>query len=66
MLIEFKNTTSAGHNLRTEMFFDDRRVAEIQCTPQEFEEFKVGLQGGMALGTFVVKCGPEHIKGIQG
>lgn len=52
MKIEFRNTTQAGNNLRTEMFFDDIRVAEIQCTPQEFEEFHTGLRGGLALGRF--------------
>lgn len=39
MKIEFKNTTQAGNNLATSMFFDGVRVAEIHCTPKEFARF---------------------------
>lgn len=35
MKIELKNTTQAGNNLATSMFFDGVRVAEIHCTPKE-------------------------------
>lgn len=43
MIIEFKNTTVAGANLRTEMFFNGIRVAEMHCTPREFRDFTESL-----------------------
>jgi hypothetical protein len=52
MTIEFRNTTQVNNNLRTEMFFDGIRVAEIHCTPHEFDLFRDGLQGGIALACF--------------
>jgi len=39
MRIGFRNTSTAGNNLRTEMYFDDLRVSELHCTPGEFRLF---------------------------
>lgn len=46
MKIAFKNSTRAGNNYRTELFFDEVRVAEIHCTPKEFTEFFKLLENG--------------------
>ena len=43
MDIEFRNTSFSGSNLRTEMFFNGVRVAELHCTPREFRDFTESL-----------------------
>lgn len=48
MKIEFRNSTRVNQNFRTEMFFDDIRVAEIHCTPDEFKFFWNSLYNPMA------------------
>jgi len=46
MKISFMNTTQAGNNLHTYMYFNGLRVGEIHCTPVEFTEFTQLLHAG--------------------
>lgn len=39
MIIEFRKVSKAGNNLAASMFFDGRLVADVQCSPTEFEAF---------------------------
>ena len=39
MVISFSKITKIGNNCAADMFFDKFKVAEIYCTPKEFDEF---------------------------
>lgn len=39
IIIEFKKTTTIGHNLTTDMYFNNSFVGTLNCTPMEYRKF---------------------------